>query len=110
MPRTYLVTVRGRVEGETAARWVEGVVDRGETLRAAAVQVRKVSGRESHLMIELREGKNREVRRICAACGHEVSRLRRVAFAGIELGDLAPGEWRAVEASELPRGAPVPRE
>jgi 23S rRNA pseudouridine2605 synthase len=110
LPRTYLVTVRGRVKPETAARWSDGIVDRGETLRAAAVQVRKASARESHLVIELREGKNREVRRMCAAVGHEVTRLRRVAFAGIELGDLAPGDWRAVAASELPRDAPPPRE
>ncbi len=109
LPRTYLVTVRGRVEAEVAARWMEGIVDRGETLRASAAEVRKASGRESHLLIELREGKNREVRRMCAALGHPVTRLRRVAFAGIQLGDLAPGEWRTVEGSELPRGAPPPR-
>jgi len=52
-------------------------------------------------VIELRQGKNREVRRLCAAIGHEVTRLRRVSFAGIELGALAPGQWRVVGEDEL---------
>ena len=101
VPRVYLVTVGGRVEEDARARLLAGIEDRGETLRAAAVEVRKVSGRESHLVIELRQGKNREVRRLCAAIGHEVTRLRRVSFAGIELGALAPGQWRVVGEDEL---------
>ena len=107
LPRVYLVTVEGRVGEPETARLVAGVHDREETLRAHAASVRKASGRESHLVIELREGKNREVRRLCGAIGHPVTRLRRVAFAGIELGKLAPGEWRVVRAEELPEGAPA---
>jgi 23S rRNA pseudouridine2605 synthase len=101
LSRVYLVTVRGRVGEEDVARMTAGVADQGETLRAAAVEIRKASGRESHLVLELREGKNREVRRLCAAVGHEVTRLRRVAFAGIELGELAPGEWRMLAEAEI---------
>ena len=63
--------------------------------------VRKASGRESHLVVTLREGKNREVRRLLDAVGHPVTRLRRVQFGGLELGTLAPGEWREVSAAEL---------
>jgi 23S rRNA pseudouridine2605 synthase len=106
LARVYLVTVRGRIGEEEAARMIAGVEDRGETLRAGAVEVRKASGRESHLVMELRQGKNREIRRLCAALSHEVTRLRRVSFAGLELGELVPGEWRIVEESELPAGAP----
>jgi 23S rRNA pseudouridine2605 synthase len=101
LSRVYLVTVRGRVGGEDVAKMTAGIADRGETLRAAAVEVRKASGRESHLVLELREGKNREVRRLCAALGYEVTRLRRVSFAGIELGELAPGEWRVLAEQEI---------
>jgi 23S rRNA pseudouridine2605 synthase len=101
LPRVYLATVRGLVGASETAQMTAGVEDQGETLRAASVEIRKASGRESHLVLELREGKNREVRRLCAALGHEVTRLRRVSFAGIELGGLAPGEWRFVEEPEI---------
>jgi pseudouridine synthase len=46
------------------------------------------------------EGKNREIRRLCAAAGHDVTKLTRVAFGTIELGDLAPGAWREVAREE----------
>jgi 23S rRNA pseudouridine2605 synthase len=96
VPRVYIVTVRGRVTDDEVALLRDGVRDRGETLRAHAVSVRKVSHRESHLTVELREGRNREVRRLFGAVGHDVTALRRVRFGPIELARLSPGEWRDV--------------
>lgn len=106
VPRLYVVTVRGRVGPEELARLEHGVEDRGETLKATAVRLRKASARESHLVVELREGKNREVRRLFRGVGHEVARLKRVSFGGLQLGALAPGKWRAVDAAELHRAFP----
>src|SRR5690606_7950680 len=80
IPRTYLVTIRGELGEEERARLEDGVVDRGDRLAARSVLVRKRSKRETHLVITLVEGKNREIRRLCAAVGREVTRLRRVAF------------------------------
>lgn len=68
--------------------------------------LRKASGRESHLTIELREGKNREVRRLLLAIGHEVTRLKRVRFGGLALGSLQAGEWRAVSPPEIAAAFP----
>jgi len=75
--------------------------DDAERLAARAVTVRKRSGRETHLVLELTEGKNREIRRLLVAVGHEVTRLKRVAFGGLELGELAVGRWREIAAEEL---------
>ena len=97
--RRYLVTVRGSLSDTDAARMMDGI---GE-LRADSVQVRKRSGRETHLVVELREGKNREIRRLCAAVDHEVSALKRVAFGGLELGALPPGSWRSVTREQASR-------
>jgi 23S rRNA pseudouridine2605 synthase len=112
VPRVYVVTARGEVTEEQAAALRDGVVSGHERLRAAAVTCHKASRRESHLIVELREGKNREVRRLFEAIGHEVTRLKRVSLGGLELGDLAPGRWRDVTRDELsaafPR-APVSR-
>lgn len=94
--REYAVTVRGRIDSADADRLVAGVVVDGERYQAAAVRVRKASGRESHLMVVLTEGKNREIRRLCAAIGHEVTRLHRVRIGGLRLDALAPGTWRVI--------------
>ena len=55
------------------------------------------------LEIVLREGRNRQVRRMCAAVGHEVLELARVAIGGLALGELPAGEWRRLEADEVAR-------
>jgi len=101
VPRVYLVTVRGELSDATAHRLEEGIEDAGEHLSASQVTVRKRSRRETHLILALTEGKNREIRRLLAAVGHEVTRLKRVSFGGLELGDLSPGRWREVTEDEL---------
>ena len=105
--RVYLVTVEGRVAPETAERLVRGVTIDRDMLSAAAAVVRKTSNRESHLTVTLREGKNREVRRLLAAIGHPVTRLRRVQIGGVELGPLAPGHWRRLSQEELRAAFPA---
>jgi 23S rRNA pseudouridine2605 synthase len=95
--RRYVVTVRGALQDESAKQMMEG----SDGLRAASVRIRKRSSRETHLIVELTEGKNREIRRLCEAVGHEVTGLKRVAFGSLELGDLAPGKWRDLTAEEL---------
>jgi 23S rRNA pseudouridine2605 synthase len=93
--RLYAVTVRGEVAPPQLS-----------ALPAARVTVRKASRRESHLVVELREGKNRQVRRMFAAIGHEVTRLKRVSFGGLDLDRLEPGEWREVTRQELRAALP----
>lgn len=95
--RRYVVTVRGSVADDAVARMTQGIGD----LRASSVEVRKRSRRETHLIVELVEGKNREIRRMFDALGHEVTRLMRVAFGPIALGALQPGQWREVARDEL---------
>lgn len=106
IPRVYLVTVRGRVTDETPAILKKGVLIDGDRLAAADAIVRKASTRESHLVITLDEGKNREVRRLLDAVGHPVTQLRRVQFGGLDLASLAPGKWREVSAAELRQAFP----
>ncbi len=101
VPRVYLATVRGRVEAAALDRLRAGLHDDGEWLRPEGVDLVKASGRESLLRLTLTEGRNREVRRLCAGVGHEVTRLRRVQFGAITLGTLPVGQWREVTAEEL---------
>jgi 23S rRNA pseudouridine2605 synthase len=104
--RRYLVTVRGELADDAVSRLVQGIDDQGERLTAAYVAIRKRSGRETHLIVDLVEGRNREIRRMFRALGREVTRLKRVTFAGIELGDLAPGQWQYVSPDQYPDSLP----
>jgi 23S rRNA pseudouridine2605 synthase len=103
--RRYVVTVRGCVTPEDARRLEAGMVVPGERpgepterLSAASIGIRKASRRETHLIVDLVEGRNRELRRLLAAIGHEATRIHRIGFGEYRLGDLPPGAWREVRS------------
>jgi 23S rRNA pseudouridine2605 synthase len=100
VPRVYVVTVRGSVDDTSLAALSRGLTIDGAVV-TPRVTLRKRSGRETHLLVELVEGRNREIRRLFAAVGHEVTRLLRVSFGGVELGALPPGRWRPLTYDEL---------
>jgi 23S rRNA pseudouridine2605 synthase len=100
VPRVYAVTVRGSVDEDALAALRRGVRIDGELALPREVTIRKRSSRETHLMVTLDEGRNREIRRLFAAAGHEVTRLLRVSFGPIALGPLQPGRWRALTPDE----------
>ncbi|MCC2642476.1 MAG: Pseudouridine synthase, rsuA family [Nitrospira sp.] len=101
IPRLYLVTVRGNVADQTKHAAISGLLDQGERLHCENVTIQKRSGRESHLEVTLMEGKNREIRRLFKALGHEVTRLRRIHYGPFSLGDLPPGAWRELPIEEV---------
>lgn len=101
IPRTYLVSVRGLVTEEEVEVLRAGVQDEGEVLRADSIVLRKASGKESHLVVTLIEGKNREIRRMFDAVKHEVTKLKRVSYGGLSMGDLQPGQHRDLTTEDI---------
>lgn len=98
--KTYHVSVSGAVEG--AAERLSGLRDlEGEPIRRAEVSVLRTSGQTAVLAVTIHEGKNRQIRRMCAACGLKVHRLRRVREHTLELGPLPPGSWRYLTEEEV---------
>lgn len=87
VPREYVVTVRGFVTDGT----VESLRQEVEQL-----EIRKRSRRETHLLVTLTRGRNREIRKLFDAVGHEVTRLHRIRYGDVELGTLPPGDWHEV--------------
>ena len=74
----------------------------GDRLAPAKVRRGKVSGGVSQLSIVIHQGKNRQVRRMCAQAGLTVLRLKRVREGGLSLDrNLAPGKWRELTGQEL---------
>lgn len=99
--RIYLVSVRGEFTESQATEAVAGVVDAGERLQCHTVKIQKSSGRESHLEVVLIQGKNREIRKLFKALGHEVIRLRRIQYGPFTLEDLPSGAWREIPIEDV---------
>lgn len=104
VPKTYHVRVAGVPSAEALRVLREGApLGSGETSRPA--RVRSLGSRRDGTWLEivLTEGRNRQVRRMCAAVGHDVLDLVRVRVGRLGLGDLPPGRWRRLEAPEVAR-------
>lgn len=97
VPKTYRVELRRPPSERDLRRLASGVeLEDGPTARA---EVRRLGEREVEIV--LREGRNRQVRRMAEAVGNEVVALRRVRFGPIELGGLAEGEARRLSEDEV---------
>ena len=101
IPRVYAVSVAGRITDEEIKRLSEGIGDKGQYLKASTITLRKASNKESHLIVGLTEGKNREIRRMFEALGSQVTALKRIAFGKLKLGNLEPGGFREVTTKEI---------
>ena len=116
LPKVYLAQIERIPNEEALAQLREGVVLNGKKTRPAEVRLlpgdpqlpdRPVPIRfrknvpTAWVEITLREGLNRQVRRMAAAAGHPTLRLVRVAIGPIVLGELQPGEWRELTSSEI---------
>jgi 23S rRNA pseudouridine2457 synthase len=123
-PRTYLVQVERLPDLEALDALRRGVMLKDGRTRPAEAELlpeppalpdRPVPIRfrknvlTAWLRLVLREGKNRQVRRMTAAVGHPTLRLVRVAIGPIELGGLSPGQWRDLSPDELAALAISPR-
>lgn len=109
VPKTYRVKVRGHLaEAALQSLRTETVEEPlpGGTVVALGpmqVEVESVGPRSTWLVVTLREGKNRQIRRRLEALGHAVEVLVRTRFGPLELGDLAPGAARALTPAEVER-------
>jgi pseudouridine synthase len=102
VPKTYLVKTRGEPGAEALARLRAGVVVDGRRTQPARVRLLRPGGR-AWMEITVTEGRNQQVRKMCWAVGHPVQRLRRVRYAGVDLGNLPPGGLRPLTDAEVRR-------
>ena len=98
--KTYLAWVRGEELDDAAAALGAPMTIDGYTLRPAAVSIRERFPDGGLLEITIHEGRNRQVRRMCAQAGLKVTRLVRIAEGGLRLGGLRSGCWRRLTQEE----------
>ena len=99
--KTYQAVVKGTPNETDVRKFAEGIVlEDGKTL-PAVLDVVGYKGNNAVVEVSLREGKNRQVRRMLDRIGHPVRSLQRIRFGNLELGDLKPGKWRHLRAEEL---------
>jgi 23S rRNA pseudouridine2605 synthase len=95
--KVYEVEVEGEPDDAALQQLAKGVdLDDGRTAPARA---RRLGPKTVELA--LHEGRKHQVKRMLEAVGHPVVRLHRSRYAGLELRDLAPGEWRELTADEI---------
>jgi len=99
--KVYEVEVVGSPDGDALAALRGGVeLEDGRTAPARARVLRRAQ-KATLLELGLHEGRKHQVKRMCEAVRHPVRRLHRSRYAGLELGMLAPGEWRELTAAEV---------
>ncbi len=103
VPKKYLCRVSHQISEEEMRRLRQGVMLDGRLTSPA--EVRRIRSDEiaTTMLVTIHEGRNRQVRRMFEAIGHQVVSLRRVGFGPIELGDLPKGMWRRLTEAEIRR-------
>ena len=102
LPKVYEATLASDLRGDEAALFASGtLLLEGEKAPLLPAELEVLGARSSRLT--LHEGRYHQVRRMFAATGNHVLALHRPRVGGLELGGLEPGQWRALDASDLAR-------
>ncbi|NLZ47044.1 MAG: rRNA pseudouridine synthase [Clostridiales bacterium] len=99
--KTYRVTIRPDINDDQLVKLADGVeIDGRKTLPCSVIVLDKQPGRVVLQMV-IREGRNRQIRKMCEAVGVEVARLKRTSIGPLKLGMLKPGDYRELKPDEL---------
>ncbi len=101
--KVYLVRASNQVTEEELRRLATGVLIDGRMTSPARVRLIRHETFATVLLISIHEGRNRQVRKMIEAIGHQVVSLKRVEFGPIALGDLPRGQWRKLTEKEIER-------
>lgn len=99
--KVYRVKVAGEVKPETMRKMRQGIYIAEGLVRVDGAKILKARKKATDMEIRLREGKNREIRRILAKFGHKVQTLRRIAIGPLKLADMPAGAYRKLSRQEI---------
>lgn len=98
--KVYRVTVKGYSEEGLEKLKLPVTLD-GYTIRPPEASIIRIDGDTAELQVTIHEGRNRQVRRMCAIAGMTVKKLCRIAEGSLSLGDLPCGKWRYLTDEEM---------
>lgn len=101
VPKTYIAVVKGFITTVAIKKLEKGVMLEDGKTSPAQVKVLQQNLKSSTLQLTIHEGKKREVKRMCDAVGFPLTSLKRISFAGINLGNLHTGKWRYLTPAEI---------
>jgi pseudouridine synthase len=107
LPKRYEITVKGSPDESALAQMEKAMFKRSRRdvaeprTRRSSLSVLQRTGDRTRLMIELREGRIRDLGMTLARLGHPLKRVRRVQIGPLKLRDLMPGQWRDLTPREL---------
>ena len=99
--KTYRVTVRPDINDDQLVKLSNGVEIDGKKTLPATINVLSKEPNRVVMLVTIKEGRNRQIRKMCEAVGLEVARLRRISIGPLKLGMLKPGAFRELTAEEL---------
>lgn len=99
--KTYEVTVTGELTGAAERLAAVTELEDGTPIVPARVEKMRQRNGQAVLRVTIHQGKNRQIRRMCARIGLQVIRLRRISEDALHLGDLKTGTWRYLTDAEI---------
>jgi pseudouridine synthase len=101
--KEYLIRVQPKPTASTLGKLEKGIFLDGKKTAPARIRVLSAKKRETHIKVEIFEGRKRELRRMFEEVGHRVMALKRIRFGSLSLRGLKKGQWRHLTQEELVR-------
>ncbi len=99
--KVYVTRITGRPTQEKIKAFETGLSIEDYTTAPAKFRIVRHDGKNTIAEITIREGRNRQIRKMCDAIGHPVIDLKRIAMGRLELGELSLGQWRYLTPKEI---------
>ena len=99
--KIYIVKINGELNKKELDLWRSGIDLDGKKTNPCKIELIKKELQATFLKVTLREGRNRQIRRIANFLGYKVLDLQRVNFANISLGNLKEGEWKLIKINKI---------
>jgi pseudouridine synthase len=99
--KTYIAHVKGLFKEESIKALERGIILEDGVTAPASVRIIKMLKESTVLEIKIREGRKRQIRRMCSAVGHPIINLKRTKIGLLTLNRLKPGEWRFLNKKEI---------
>ncbi len=99
--KIYIVKINGKLDRNELDKWRSGIDLDGKKTNPCEINLIKKDSKCTFLKITLKEGRNRQIRRIVSLFGYKVLDLQRVNFANISLGSLKEGDWKLININKM---------